>query len=257
MRFRARVSVRFFKRIQRHIDEQILTVLLVLTEETFSTCCNCILILLSMKSSCMRCYLFREPNKTCIFWHLSNDCQIACPVACVARGRFFLFFFLLDSAAPKLNHRFLFRPWFIFRALCEPPNKNTPQNRQLRRLLVLHLFPVPQTGSHIQDKHVIDLVFFGQCCKLPILIFSIDLSVCNLQYGPKPRLILKRYLLPSRVWYLLGKVSLHVFHPTLVCHNFEQGQLARARLQDRRRCWNSLRGLYHRSSRRSSYSNRS
>ena len=169
----------------------------------------------------------------------------------------FSFFFLIDSAAPKLNHRFLFRPWFIFRALCEPPNKNTPQNSQLRRLLVLHLFPVPQTGSHIQDKHVINLVFFGQCCKLPILVFSIDLSVCNLQYGPKPRLILKRYLLPSRVWYLLGKVSLHVFHPTLVCHNFEQGQLARARLQDRRRCWNSLRGLYHRSSRRSSYSNRS
>ena len=123
-----------FKRIQRHIDEQILTVLLVLTEETFSTCCNCILILLSMKSSCMRCYLFREPNKTCIFGHLSNDCQIACPVDCVARGRFFLFFFLIDSAAPKLNHRFLFRPWFIFRALCEPQNKNTPQNRQLRRL---------------------------------------------------------------------------------------------------------------------------
>ena len=125
-----------------------------------------------------------------------------------------------DSAAQKLNNLFLFRPRFSFRALCEPQNKKHTKKPPTTQATCPALVSGPPNRKAYK-KHLIFLVFSVRTVNYGSSFFSIDLSVCNLQYGPKTRLILKTYLLLSHVWYLLGKESLHVFHPTLVCHNFE------------------------------------
>ena len=48
----------------------------LLTEESFSTWCICILILHFQRKPCA---IVCEPVKSFIFWRLSNDCQIICP----------------------------------------------------------------------------------------------------------------------------------------------------------------------------------